>query len=61
MDLLPILTGAALGGGLLLVVIGFRRLTNKELDDDVRKRGFWPLNAGLILACVSMYLSATAG
>ena len=61
MDLLPILMGAALGGGLLLVVIGFRRLTNKELDDDVRKRGFWPLNAGLILACVSMYLSATAG
>ena len=61
MDLLPILMGAALGGGLLLVVIGFRTLTNKELDDDVRKRGFWPLNAGLIFACVSMYLFATAG
>lgn len=58
MDFLPILMGAALGGGLLLVVIGFRTLTNKELDDVVRKRGFWPLNAGLILACVSMYLFA---
>ncbi len=61
MDLAPLLMGAALGGGLLLVVMGFRTLTNKELDDDDRKRGFWPLNAGLILAAVSMYLFATAG
>lgn len=61
MDLMPLLLGAALGGGLLLVVIGFRTLTNKTLDDAARKRGFWPLNAGLILACVSMYLFATAG
>lgn len=61
MDLMPLLLGAALGGGTLLVVIGFRTLTNRKLDDDTRKRGFWPLNAGLILACVSMYLFATAG
>jgi hypothetical protein len=53
--------GVALGGGLLLVVMGFRTLTNKALDDDARKRGFWPLNAGLMLACISMYLFATAG
>lgn len=59
MDFIPLLMGAALGGGLLLVVIGFRTLTNKELDEDARKRGFWPLNGGLILACVSMYLFAT--
>ncbi|MFT5486568.1 MAG: hypothetical protein ACI9JL_001759 [Paracoccaceae bacterium] len=59
MDFIPLLMGAALGGGLLLVVIGFRTLTNKELDEDHRKRGFWPLNAGLVLACVSMYLFAT--
>lgn len=59
MDLVPVLMGAALGGGLLLIVMGFRTLKNDELDEDVRKRGFWPLNAGLILACVSMYLFAT--
>ena len=53
--------GATLGAGLLLVVMGFRTLTNRNLDDAGRKRGFWPLNAGLILAAVSMYLFATAG
>jgi hypothetical protein len=41
--------------------MGFRTLTNKALDDDARKRGFWPLNAGLMLACISMYVFATAG
>ena len=61
MTFMPLLMGVALGGGLLLVVMGFRTLTNKGLDEDGRKRGFWPLNAGLILACVSMYLFATAG
>ena len=53
--------GAALGGGVLLIVMGFRTLTDKGLEDETRKRGFWPLNAGLILACVSMYLFAMAG
>lgn len=61
MDFVPVLMGAALGGGLLLMVMGFRKLTDKELDEDARKRGFWPLNAGLVLACVSMYLFATVG
>ena len=61
MEIVPLLMGAALGGGLLLVVMGFRTLMNKALDDDARKRGFWPLNAGLMLACISMYLFATAG
>ena len=59
MDPMPALLGAALGAGLLLVVMGFRTLTNKNYDDDRRKKGFWPLNAGLILAAVSMYLMAT--
>ena len=53
--------GAALGAGLLLVIMGFRTLTNKKLDDAARKRGFWPLNGGLILAAVSMYLFAIKG
>ena len=41
MEIVPLLMGVALGGGLLLVVMGFRTLTNKALDDDARKRGFW--------------------
>ncbi len=61
MDFAAPLMGAGLGAGLLLVVMGFRTLTNRNLDDAARKRGFWPLNAGLILAAVSMYLFATAG
>ena len=55
------LMGAGLGAGLLLVFMGFRTLTNKNLDEAGRKRGLWPLNAGLVLAAVSMYLFATAG
>lgn len=51
--------GAILGAGLLLVVMGFRTLTNRNLEDAARKRGFWPLNAGLLLAAMSMYLMAT--
>ena len=55
------LMGVGLGAGVLLVFMGFRTLNNKNLDDAGRKRGFWPLNAGLIVAAVSMYLFATAG
>lgn len=60
MDLAPAVLGALLGAGVLLLVMGVRTLTNKRLDEAGRKRGFWPLNAGLILAAVSMYLFATA-
>lgn len=56
----PAVLGALLGAGLLLVVMGLRSLTNTALDEKSRKRGFWPLNAGLILAAVSMYMFATA-
>ena len=53
--------GALLGAGVLLVFMGIRTLTNKNYDDDRRKKGFWPLNAGLILAALSMYMMATGG
>ena len=56
----PAVLGALLGAGLLLIVMGLRSLANKALDDRSRKRGFWPLNAGLILAAVSLYMFATA-
>lgn len=61
MDHGPALLGVLLGAGLLLIVMGFRTLTNQKLEATDRKRGFWPLNAGLILAAVSMYMLAAAG
>ena len=52
----PYILGAALGAGSLLILGGLRTLTNKRLDEAARKRGYWPLNGGLLLAAVSMYL-----
>ncbi len=57
----PAVLGGLLGAGILLIFMGVRTLTDKTRDDVARKRGFWPLNAGLILAAVSMYLFAIAG
>jgi hypothetical protein len=58
--LLSTILGVALGGGALLIFVGMRKLTNRELDDAARRKGFWPLNAGLVLAAVSMYLMLQA-
>ena len=58
MDTAPALLGALLGAGVLLVFMGARTLTNKNYDERRRKKGFWPLNAGLLLAALSMYLMA---
>ena len=60
MSWLPFVLGMALGAGALLSYMGFRQLTNKELDDAARKRGFWPLNGGLVLMAVSMVLMVQA-
>ena len=57
----PAVLGALLGAGVLLVFMGFRTLTNKNYDEVRRKKGFWPLNAGLILAALSTYMMATGG
>ena len=51
----PVVLGVVLGAGVLLAFTGLRALMNKQLDDTVRKRGFWPLNGGLILMAVSVY------
>ena len=61
MSAAPLLLGLLLGAGSLLVFIGIRTLANKALDDAGRKRGFWPLNAGLILIAASVYLFSSAG
>ncbi len=60
MMVIPTVLGLALGSGVLLIFYGVRRLMNKELDEAARRKGFWPLNAGLILAAVSMYLMVQA-
>jgi hypothetical protein len=57
----PAILGGLLGAGILLIFMGVKTLTDKKRDDAGRKRGFWPLNAGLILAAISMYLFASAG
>jgi hypothetical protein len=56
----PIVLGLALGAGVWLGVAGLKTLMNKSLDDAARKRGFWPLNGGLILIAVSMYFMVQA-
>jgi hypothetical protein len=57
----PAVLGAVLGAGVLLVFMGVRTLTNRNYEETRRKKGFWPLNAGLILAALSMYMMATGG
>ena len=57
----PLLLGAMLGAGALLAFMGARTLADRSLADDRRRRGFWPLNAGLVLAAASMYLFAADG
>ena len=51
----PIVLGVALGAGVLLVFTGLRTLINKPLEEAARKRGFWPINGGLVLIAVSVY------
>ena len=46
--------GAALGVGAVLLWIGARRLADNERRDTDRRRGFWTMNAGLLLMAVSM-------
>ena len=46
--------GLALGLGILLVARGLRRLTDKSLDPDARRKGYWPFNAGLALIAGSI-------
>ena len=51
----PIVLGVALGAGVLVGFAGLRTLMNKQLEEAARKRGFWPINGGLVLIAVSVY------
>ncbi len=57
----PLVLGAMLGAGVLLAASGLRLLADRKRDDRSRRRGFWPLNGGLALAAVSLYLFAAPG
>ena len=46
--------GILLGCGVLLVYRGLRAVTDKNLDDDRRRRGMWTLNGGIALVAVSI-------
>ncbi|MBB42820.1 MAG: hypothetical protein CMM44_03540 [Rhodospirillaceae bacterium] len=52
----PVLLGVTLGAGLWIAFSGLRRMFNNKLSENERKKGFWPMNAGFALACLSMYL-----
>lgn len=51
-----IVPGLLLGLGAVLIWKGFRKLTDKSLAEDERRRGFWPLNGGFLMVAVSIIL-----
>jgi hypothetical protein len=61
MNLDSTILGGLFGAGVLLIYLGARRMMDKTLEESARKKGFWPLNGGLILAVLSMYLISQSG
>lgn len=54
MSWLAVGLGLMLGLGGLLTWLGFRTLINRDLADADRRKGFWRLNAGLVLVAASV-------
>lgn len=54
MSWIPLLLGALLGLGVMLIFQGLRTLGDKSLDEQGRRKGFWRLNAGLVLIALSV-------
>lgn len=54
MNPLSVGLGLALGAGVLLVARGLSRLSDKTLDPEARRKGYWTLNAGLALIAGSV-------
>lgn len=61
MNIFVIGLGLALGLGGVLVMRGLRRLSDKALDPDVRRKGYWALNAGLVLVAGSIAVFSQLG
>lgn len=61
MNLESTMLGGLFGAGVLLIYLGARRMMDKTLDETAREKGFWPLNGGLVLAALSMYLISQSG
>lgn len=61
MNIFVIGLGLALGLGGVLVMRGLRRLSDKALDPDVRRKGYWALNAGLALVAGSIAVFSQLG
>jgi hypothetical protein len=55
MTWLPLLLGAVLGLGVLLVWRGFRILSDRSRSERDRRAGFWWLNGGLALVALSVF------
>ncbi len=60
-EMRSILAGALFGLAIVLIYVGVRRLIDKARDSEDRRRGYWPLNAGLIALALSYYLIADPG
>ena len=56
MNWISIVPGLLLGLGAVLIWKGFRKLTDKSLSEDERRRGFWPLNGGFLMVAGSIIL-----
>lgn len=54
MSPIAVASGLALGLGALLAARGLWQLTDKALDEAARRKGYWPLNAGLVLIAGSV-------
>ncbi|MBK17917.1 MAG: hypothetical protein CMM52_03645 [Rhodospirillaceae bacterium] len=58
MDWDATILGAVFGVGCVFIWRGITVLRNQNIDDANRRKGFWPLNIGLLLAAISMFLIA---
>jgi hypothetical protein len=48
------LPGIALGLGVVLIFKGIKRLCDKSVKDEERRKGYWSLNGGLLLVAISI-------
>ena len=52
------LPGIALGLGAVLIFKGIKRLFDKSVSEEERRKGYWSLNGGLLLVAISIIVLA---